>query len=300
MVYERDLDLNLLRVFAVVAETGSVTQAATQLYLTQPAVSAALRRLSDATGTPLFTRSGRGIALTSRGAEVRSVVRTHLIALTGAVRATEAFDPKTVERRVRLGLGDAVTPWLLPKLIQLAAEHAPGLSFITLPVQFRNVARALSAGDVDIAVAVADDLPSDVVRERLFTSDFVALYDPAVLKLPRVLSRERYLQEWHIIVSYNGDTRGLVEDVYGVRRKVRASIASFDPVGALVEGSALIATIPRFVATDIQRVRPKLRLTKLPFPLEGAYTELLHRRATDDDPMLGWVREHVRRFSRER
>src|SRR5437764_769379 len=46
--YGRDLDLNLLRVFAVVAESGSVTRAAARLYLTQPAVSAALRRLTRA------------------------------------------------------------------------------------------------------------------------------------------------------------------------------------------------------------------------------------------------------------
>jgi len=49
-VYGRDLDLNLLRVFAVVAESGSVTEAANRLYMTQPAVSAALRRLAAATG----------------------------------------------------------------------------------------------------------------------------------------------------------------------------------------------------------------------------------------------------------
>ena len=43
-IYEKNLDLNLLRVFVVVAEAGSVTEAASRLYLTQPAVSAALRR----------------------------------------------------------------------------------------------------------------------------------------------------------------------------------------------------------------------------------------------------------------
>jgi LysR family transcriptional activator of mexEF-oprN operon len=49
-VYGRDLDLNLLRVFAVVADAGSVTAAAGRLYLTQPAVSAALRRLTTVIG----------------------------------------------------------------------------------------------------------------------------------------------------------------------------------------------------------------------------------------------------------
>jgi LysR family transcriptional activator of mexEF-oprN operon len=70
--FGRDLDLNLLRVFAVVAETGGITEAAKRLYLTQSAVSAALRRLTTAVGAPLFLRSGRGIALTSRGERLRT------------------------------------------------------------------------------------------------------------------------------------------------------------------------------------------------------------------------------------
>ena len=58
-IYEKDLDLNLLRVFVVVAEAGSVTEAASRLYLTQPAVSAALKRLTSTVGAPLFVRAGR-------------------------------------------------------------------------------------------------------------------------------------------------------------------------------------------------------------------------------------------------
>ena len=54
--YGRDLDLNLLRVFVVVADSGSVTRAASHLYLTQPAVSAALRRLTTAIGALDSTR----------------------------------------------------------------------------------------------------------------------------------------------------------------------------------------------------------------------------------------------------
>ena len=68
--YGRDLDLNLLRVFAVVAEEGSITLAATRLYVTQPAVSAAMRRLTDFIGAELFSRQGRGVVLTTRGAEL--------------------------------------------------------------------------------------------------------------------------------------------------------------------------------------------------------------------------------------
>src|SRR5215475_5724085 len=101
-VYGRDLDLNLLRVFTVVAETGSVTAAASHLYLTQPAVSAALRRLTAVIGVPLFARSGRGLVLTSRGARLRDGLKPHLQRIVDAALAPATFDPKTSDRTLRL------------------------------------------------------------------------------------------------------------------------------------------------------------------------------------------------------
>src|SRR5271168_3733008 len=93
--YGRDLDLNLLRVFAVVAETGSVTAAASRLYLTQPAVSAALRRLTAVVGAPLFARSGRGLALTSRGKGLRDGLQPHLQRIIDAALDPLTFEPRT-------------------------------------------------------------------------------------------------------------------------------------------------------------------------------------------------------------
>src|SRR6516225_3018945 len=102
--YGRDLDLNLLRVFAVVAECGSVTAAASRLYLTQPAVSAALRRLTAVVGAPLFARSGRGLTLTSRGERLRDGLHPHLQKLIEAALAPPTFEPRTSDRTLRLGL----------------------------------------------------------------------------------------------------------------------------------------------------------------------------------------------------
>src|SRR5512147_1871617 len=96
--YGRDLDLNLLRVFVVVAEAGSVTGAAARLYLTQPAVSAALRRLTEAVGAPLFVRAGRGLALTARGRRMFAAARPHLAALLEAAFEPAKFDPRTSDR----------------------------------------------------------------------------------------------------------------------------------------------------------------------------------------------------------
>ncbi|MCS0385848.1 LysR family transcriptional regulator [Vibrio diabolicus] len=59
------MDLNLIQTFLVVAEFQSYTKAAEQLGLTQPAVSAAIKRLEQVVDKQLFVKKGRGIALTS-------------------------------------------------------------------------------------------------------------------------------------------------------------------------------------------------------------------------------------------
>src|SRR5215468_10955424 len=129
-VYGRDLDLNLLRVFAVVAETGSATEAAKRLYLTQPAVSAAIRRLTSTVGAPLFARSGRGLVLTSRGERLRDGIHPHLHRLIDAALTPPTFDPATSDRTLRLGLADSAELWLLPQLLRVLEAEAPHMRVV--------------------------------------------------------------------------------------------------------------------------------------------------------------------------
>ena len=292
-IYEKDLDLNLLRVFVVVAETGSVTGAANRLYLTQPAVSAALRRLASTVGAPLFVRAGRGLALTTRGQRLFAEARPHLQALVAATVAPETFDAKTSERTIRIGLSDTSETWLLPPLLRVLAEEAPRMRLIVVPVQFRTIAEALSSGAVDFAVTVADELPADTRRLALFKTGYVCLHDPRHARLGKRLTLERYLAHEHIIVSYNGDLRGVIEDVFGLQRRVRVSVPLFHSVGAIVEGSALLATLPEVVARGMLALWPNLRATALPLTLHGTAAEMLWRNTVEDDEAIRFMRERV-------
>ncbi|MDC0743860.1 LysR family transcriptional regulator [Polyangium mundeleinium] len=296
-VYGRDLDLNLLRVFAVVAEAGSVTEAASRLYLTQPAVSAALRRLTTTIGAPLFVRSGRGLALTSRGERLRASLKPHLGALIEAALAPPTFDPKTCERTLRLGLSDTAEVWLLPPLLRALEREAPRMRVVAVPVQFRTVGAALAGGVVDAAITVADDLPSNVCRQRLLKTGYTCLYDPRHARLRR-LTEADYFAHDHVIVSYNGDLRGFVEDSLGKTRSIRCSIASFSNLGALIDGTAMLATVPEIVAADIRAVRPHLRTKPLPFKVPRGYMELLWPVATDDDEACRFAREKIVQIAR--
>ncbi|HET9627674.1 MAG TPA: LysR family transcriptional regulator, partial [Kofleriaceae bacterium] len=248
--YARDLDLNLLRVFVAVAEQRSVTQAAARLYLTQPAVSAALRRLTTAVGAPLFVRQGRGLALTARGEQLLARSQVHLSALVEAALNPAELDLKTSERTVRLGLTDATELWLLPGLLRVLAREAPRMRVISIPVNFRTVGDALVAQRLDAAITVADDLPPMIEREPLYFGEFVCLFDPRHARVGRLREADYFAHE-HIVVSYNGDLRGIVEDSMRKQRKIRCSVSSFSNLGALIDGTALLATVPELVARHL-------------------------------------------------
>lgn len=291
--HARNLDLNLLRVFVAVASTGSVTRAAAQLYVTQSAVSAALRRLTDAVGARLFMRHGRGITLTARGQALLARARPHLESLIEAVAAPAQFDPATSDRTLRLGLADGAEGWLLSPLLCSLGREAPNLHLVVLPVQFRTVGEALATRAVDLAVTVADELPRTVRRQPLLFGEFVCLFDPRHARVRSRLRERDYFALPHVIVSYNGDLRGIVEDSLGKQRRVRCSVPSFASVGAAVEGGDLLATVPRAIAEQILTLRPRLRVAPLPFPLRTSPIELLWPAAADDDPAAAFLRDRI-------
>jgi LysR family transcriptional activator of mexEF-oprN operon len=291
-IYGRDLDLNLLRVFAVVAESGGVTEASRRLYMTQPAVSAAMRRLTTAVGAPLFVRSGRGLALTGRGERLRAGLDHHLQPLVDAALAPASFDPSTSDRTLRLGLSDSAELWLLPPLLGTLAREAPRMRVVSIPVQFRTIGAALATG-LAAAVTVADELPSTIRREPVMEGGFTCLHDPRHAPLRR-LTEAAYFAHEHVIVSYNGDLRGVVEEFLGKTRKIRCSVSSFAHIGALIDGTAMLATVPDMVARQIRATRPHLATKTLPFTVPTFPAELLWPTATDDDEPCKYVRAQIR------
>jgi LysR family transcriptional activator of mexEF-oprN operon len=171
------------------------------------------------------------------------------------------------------------------------------MRIVAIQVQFRTVAEALASG-LDAAVTVADELPTTIRRERLFTDTFTCLYDPRHARL-RTLTEKEYFAREHVVVSYNGDLRGIVEDVFHKTRFVRCSVSSVAYVGAIIEGTSMLATLPKRVAGQIRAVRPRLKEKPLPFTIKGSYAELLWPMATDDDDACRFLRTKIAEIARE-
>jgi DNA-binding transcriptional LysR family regulator len=96
------MDLILLRAFVTVARVGNLTRAATQLHLTQPAVSLQIKNLQEALGVTLFTRTSHGLSLTRDGQALLPHAERALAA-AGDVQRAAAMLRQEVRGRLRIG-----------------------------------------------------------------------------------------------------------------------------------------------------------------------------------------------------
>ena len=153
--------LELYRVFKEVADTGNISAAAKNLYISQSAVSQSIKQLETALQARLFARSPRGVSLTSEGQMLYQYVRSALgLLATGEDKLTQA--QQLLLGSLVIGASDTVTSFFLaPFLEQFHREH-PGIHLRIVSGRGAKVLSMLKSGAVDIAFASA---PSDSALE---------------------------------------------------------------------------------------------------------------------------------------
>jgi DNA-binding transcriptional LysR family regulator len=154
---------DLYRSFLAVAETGSFTAAARQLETTQPTIGRHIGVLEEALGTPLFTRSPRGLVLTAEGRELAR----HAEAMASAAAAAERHVGRDAEGEggsVRLTAPEYVSVEVLPPILAGFCDRERTLS-VELLVSNRN--EDLLLGHADVAVRMAAPSQQALVGRRI-------------------------------------------------------------------------------------------------------------------------------------
>lgn len=143
------LDLDLLRSFVAVADSGSFTRASTRVHRTQSTVSQQIKRLEDDFGQPLLDRGGKIVTPTEHGERLLSYAR-RLLAL--AEEARDVLARPGAEGAVRLGLPDDFAAYRLTALLASFARARPGLRLDVRADQSIYLQRDLERGDLDLAL----------------------------------------------------------------------------------------------------------------------------------------------------
>mgnify|MGYP002735319871 FL=1 len=208
--------LELYRVFQEVAKRGNISAAAQNLYISQSAVSQSIKQLEEQLQVRLFSRSTRGVVLTSEG-------KTLLDYVTRALGLIQNGEEKLAQSRQLLtgeliiGASDTVTKTYLLSRLEAFHRAYPDIRIRILNGTSRMVLEYLHSGQVDIAFASEEeDMSAYTVRhcvdthtifvaapdydcdfDRVYTMQEIAQF-PLILLERKASSRvyvERYFQE---------------------------------------------------------------------------------------------------------
>lgn len=204
-----DLKLKDLRYLVAVADTRHFGQAAARCFVSQPTLSAQLKKLEDYLGVQLIERNPRRISLTETGMQVVNRARRIIEASDEIVTLAETRrDP--LAGRLRMALLPTVGPYLLPLVASRIRKKLPRLELLLYEYQTGPMLDHLQAGDIDVGI-LALPVSSEGLSER-------QLYDePFVVAVPEShdLARRRAVKAGDL----DGETLLLLEDGHCLREQ---------------------------------------------------------------------------------
>ncbi len=289
----RRIDVNNLLVFTALMRERSVTRAAERLFLGQPAVSLALKRLRELFKDELFVRTRRGMEPTARAIALYEGLAPGFAAIQDTVFADQSFDPARAEITVRLGMSEDAELTLLPGLLRRLAAQAPGVQLSVLPADVYRTPRMLDEDEVDLALT---PLPPELEpwhrHQTLREEHFLCVYSPRQLALKKRLALAQYLALPQVLVSATGQRRGAIDaklQELGLARRVMLTIPRFSSLPLVLEHWRAIANVPSAVA-HIYAEHHGLATCALPFETPRFSLSLVWHARRNGERALQWMR----------
>jgi DNA-binding transcriptional LysR family regulator len=289
------IDMRLLQVFDEIHKTRSVSRAADNLGLGQPAVSIALGKLRQHYDDPLFVRTSNGMDPTPLGEELVQPVRRAIESLQEALGYRAVFDPTAAERTFRIAMTDISQLVLLPALWATLRRVAPGVR-IEVANLSADTARSLEAGEVDLALGFMPQLDAGFYQQALFRQHYVCLVSRHHPRIRGSLSLAQFEAEDHAVVVNSGTGHVFVDKELArqnITRRVAVRLPNFLGVAFVIERTDLLVTIPTRLG-EMLAGRGEFVAYPVPFPIaDYAVKQHWHERYHDE---LGnrWLRGVIR------
>ena len=169
-------DLNLFVILNAIYTEGSLTKAAEEVGITQPAVSNALSRLREKFDDDLFVRTGTGMVPTQKTENIISDIQSALSLMQQSVNQPNSFDPAITERNFKLSLGDITEGRVLPYMMKEIYKNAPNISVGSYNYRRIDQVHALATNNLDFVVDPVIPDSDEINSFKVFQDYFVVIH----------------------------------------------------------------------------------------------------------------------------
>ncbi len=231
MIYS-NFDLNLLKIFVVVFENNGINSASKKLFISQPAVSYAIKKLETTLKTQLFKRLSRGIVPTKEGEMFYVQTKNALDEIARGIM-TVSSSQKLVGTLKIGGETSILKSVIIPKLLQFTRQN-PSVNFVFTEVISSRLARYLDRGDVDIAFVEAPF--KDLKNCKAFPVK--KLNYCFVSKLNVIVTKENFENFTWAVLKKNTASRELFDKLtkqYIFNPKIKYEMATYELLNSVCE-----------------------------------------------------------------
>jgi len=256
--FVRELTLRQLRALAAAAKHGSVTAAAKQLHLTQPAVTLQIQNLQTLAGIPLLQRTGEGMLLTDAGRDVVALSERIEAAIRDCETSIEMMAGKTAGR---ISIGAVSTAkYFVPFMISGFSKLYPNVNIALSIGNRQEIGGALRGYDLDFAIMGRPPVDIDMDVHLIGDHPHVIIA-PTTHRLARKsrIALSDLAKETFLIREPGSGTRGLMEQLFEAARispTIGMAMSSNETIKqAVIAGLGIAFLSAHTVATELDERR---------------------------------------------
>jgi LysR family transcriptional regulator, nod-box dependent transcriptional activator len=291
----KGLDLNLLVVFDALMETHSVTRTAERLHLSQPAASAALRRLRAYFGDEILVAVGKRMHPTQFAEALYPAIRASLQGVERAIATPARFDPATSSRRFRIVTSDYVMVAVLVPLAERLARDAPGIQ-LEIRQPDESAISDLESGKTDMLISPAPYLAAWHPSELLFEERQVVVGWSGNPIFKSGVTREEFCRAGHVTISMGATRIPAFADSQlqnmGVDRNVEIVVTNFASAAWFLQGTNRLAVLHERLAHALLK-QFDLAIAPVPFEFPVMQELVQYHEARAGDEGLSWLRRQI-------
>lgn len=247
------INYELYRIFYVVANSGSITKAANELFISQPAVSQSIKQLETQIGGRLFKRTSKGMELTYEGEMIYDYIK-QANELIGKAEKKFSQLKELTYGEIKIGASDTITKHYLLKYIKKFIEKYPDISVKVTNRTSGETLNLLKSGKVDIGFVnapIKDDFVN--VKNCVCTHDVFVCNADWIGRYREPLSIEQIAGEPLIMLEKLSNTRRTIDEYmesYGVTLNPMLELGSLDLMLDMAKVGLGIACAPKLIVEE--------------------------------------------------
>lgn len=251
----RNIDFNLLHIFVTVYDCKSITLAAKQLHLSQPAVSNAITRLNNSLNMTLFVKNNRAIAATHQADNLYLDINDCLQKIASTLSQQSHFDPTTSEHTFRIATSNFGEVLLFTKFVTHLQRYAPNIKIIRELFPINDFSQFLRKGQLDLVLFLDRPVEKGIHKEFLFSDPLVLITGPQHSLLPDNVTIDDIIKLDFISFKYECNTFDLFNN-HPDFRPPRFTVTSMWSVFFVVSTTTLAAISPLLYAKTLEKYLP--------------------------------------------